>query len=203
MAENEKNELNEKSDYSSVFEFNDSEADASYVENMNRDYLYAIYGSEMNSLTKQVRYTRTKYLRDLMTANSRQEAEHKANLKNFLKVLPAIVIALVLSLFSLCGILFLYNLAKRISYLAMFTTHYFEYFSASPNEAYKACYLMCGVFGFFTALFFVIFVILLLTFGLSAYNKKKAIDKTHSRTVEAIETKKKENMLNGTYDPLK
>lgn len=180
--------MNKKSD-DSMFEQNGISAESLNAEAMNRDYLRAIYGEELEGLNREVRYTRTAYIKEKMEA---EEAYAQRLKKSRRSLIISAVIFAVTQIFTVS----FYELSKVYSD-AMVIEKY------SPNgtdEIVRAYWAASGVFGSLSWIIFVLSVLQFLFFLISGMNHVKNAKETYERVVKMIEEKKKEQMLAGTYD---
>lgn len=60
-----------------LFDSNGENTEMLKAKAMNRDYLHAIYGAELEPLNREVRYTRTAYLKELIDAEEACDTKTK------------------------------------------------------------------------------------------------------------------------------
>lgn len=167
---------------------------ASFVrsETMNRDYLYHIYGEDMDFLNKEVRLTRTKHY------ETREKIENGfAESIQYEKKKMVIVTAIFLVLVIFAVISFNISAESFDKYQELYELSFVEYMDKGIVRAYWA---MGG-------LFFGVGWIALVTgatgFGLLAYNSIKNVrqyKKKRGKALERLEESKREQMLLGLYD---
>ncbi len=81
----EKN-LNDNPEQSGSFNgmFDENTSDYIITQNMNRDYLWSIYNDDMDSLNKEIRMTRSDYIRRRVQIEKYIDTEIKADKKRIL-----------------------------------------------------------------------------------------------------------------------
>lgn len=165
-------ESGSKYDYSTVFDCNES-TEPSKEEFSSREYLKGIYknGEELDSsLNKDVRYTRSQYLNDFEMIENNYNGDIRLQKKSIAVTVCGGVMLLVL------GTLF-FKLAKAG---AMWATYSFLW--------------LAGYLTVIIALAAPVFLIIGFARKISKLKKAK------ERSLDMLETKKKEHMLSGTYD---
>lgn len=165
-------ESGSKYDYSTVFDCNGS-TEQSKEKYENREYLKGIYknGEELDSsLNKDIRYTRSQYLKDFETIENNYNGDIRLQKKSIAVSVAGGVILLIL------GILFF----KLAGAGAMWATYSFMW--------------LAGYLTIIIALAVPVFLII------GFVRKISKLKKAKERSVDMLETKKKEHMLSGTYD---
>lgn len=192
--------MNEKKDisstYNSIFDQN-SQEEVIEADKMNRDYLYHIYDDEMASLNKEIRMTRTGYLRERVKIEESFGNEIKNYRKNLrtISIISGVVIGIVVVLFIVAAIMIseymdgVWGFAlegKNVNNAVLNLTWY-----------YGAMVAFVGV------LIFILGALMFLFFGGSAIKAIKRLKKNKARALQRLEDMKEENMLAGTYDASK
>ena len=192
--------MNEKKDvsstYNSIFDQN-SQEEVIEADKMNRDYLYHIYDDEMASLNKEIRMTRTGYLRERVKIEESFGNEIKNYRKNLrtISVISGVVIGIAVVLFIVAAIMIseymdgVWGFAlegKNVNNAVLNLTWY-----------YGAMVAFVGI------LIFILGALIFLFFGGSAIKAIKRLKKNKARALQSLEDMKEENMLAGTYDASK
>lgn len=161
-------------------------------EAMNRDYLYNIYGEDMEFLNKEVRLTRTKHYEtrekvEIQFAENIRYEKKKIIIMTaiFLVILTFAIISLRLSADS-------FDKFYGINELA---------FNEYVERKYVRAYWAMG--GFFFGIGWISLVTGVMGFGVFAFSAIKNIKqykKRKERALESIEESKREQMLLGRYD---
>ncbi len=202
MAEEEKREFSETTDNEvptgaeyDVFDCNT----ATFVEvqEMNRDYLKQIYNEDMDFLNKDVRMTRTEYLKEVDKINENYDKEEKyfkrLLLASIIVAIIAIVIAVVLVAFW---------------YVDMKVYHQL-YGGAVLGENHlndaqlRGFWAMSANFGAVGWIILVCGIGQLLFFGSGYIKKLKRLKVNRQKALQILEERKKEFMLLGQYDSVK
>ena len=189
-----------KYDYNSVFSYNDNTENIN-AERMNRDYLKIIYNDEMKSLNKEVRYTRTQYLREISKAQSEFDNTKKQNKKDFIVAICLLIVLVSAGGYFTYQFFYFYHFARTLFAESVFNSS-FDIGNVNLADAVKSCYFACAISGFFSMLFYMIGLISFYILGTSGKNRARINKRTLRRTLDRIEEKKQENMLMGTYDSL-
>lgn len=192
--------MNEKKDisstYNSIFDQN-SQEEVIEADKMNRDYLYHIYDDEMASLNKEIRMTRTGYLRERVKIEESFGNEIKNYRKNLrtISIISGVVIGIAVVLFIVAAIMIseymdgVWGFAlegKNVNNAVLNLTWY-----------YGAMVAFVGI------LIFILGALIFLFFGGSAIKAIKRLKKNKARALQSLEDMKEENMLAGTYDASK
>ena len=162
-----------------LFDSNGENAEMLKAKAMNRDYLHAIYGAELEPLNREVRYTRTAYLKELIDAEEACDAKTK---KARRQIGIAAVVFVVTQVFTVLFFI-LARTFREFMAIEKFSEH-------GEDEMVRAYWASSGFFG---SLFWIILVF-------SSRNQIKAAKANYQWVVKTIEAKKQEQMLAGTYD---
>lgn len=181
----------EKSSYSSVFDYNGMTPQQFAADTMNRDYLNAIYGGELENLSRDVRYTRTQYLKEI-AENERSFEEGKKKTKKY--IIRAVLILVIIFLVSL--IFFEFGDYARQVYSWIMAEIYDVPLRVGWWAASGFMYTFFFILNYGSFLIFIIFMYAVL----KRYYLMKA---NYNKRMKDIENKKKENMMLGTYDSLR
>ena len=192
--------MSEKKDisstYNSIFDQN-SQEEVIEADKMNRDYLYHIYDDEMASLNKEIRMTRTGYLRERVKIEESFGNEIKNYRKNLrtISVISGVIIGIAVVLFIIAAIMIseymdgVWGFAlegKNVNNAVLNLTWY-----------YGAMVAFVGI------LILILGALIFLFFGGSAIKAIKRLKKNKARALQSLEDMKEENMLAGTYDASK
>ena len=154
-----------------LFDSNGENAEMLKAKAMNRDYLHAIYGAELEPLNREVRYTRTAYLKELIDA---EEA--------------CVVTQVFTVLFFILARTF-----REFMSIEKFSEH-------GTDEMVRAYWFSSAFFGSLFWIVLVLSILQLLFFIFSSRNQIKAAKANYQWKIKTIEEKKQEQMLAGTYD---
>lgn len=192
--------MSEKKDisstYNSIFDQN-AQKEVVEAETMNRDYLYHIYDDEMASLNKEVRMTRTGYLREIVKIEEGFEKEIKNNRKNLRKV--SIVSGIIVGIATVFLIIAAIMISEYMDGVWGFALEGTPVDNATLNLTwyYGAIVALIGV------LIFILGALIFLFFGGSAIKAIKRLKKNKARALKSLEDMKEQNMILGTYDASK
>ena len=156
---------------------------------MNRDYLHAIYGAELEPLNREVRYTRTAYLKELIDAEEACDAKTK---KARRQIGIAAVVFVVTQVFTVLFFI-LSRTFREFMAIEKFSEH-------GEDEMVRAYWASSGFFGSLFWVILVLSILQLLFFIFSSRNQIKAAKANYQWKIKTIEAKKQEQMLAGTYD---
>lgn len=184
------NELPEGVEYD-VFSENITESRVK-AEGMNRDYLKHIYKEDMEFLNKDVRMTRTGYLRDLDSVEKIYEKETKQAKKRLVLHTVIFAVALALSIYLFKQLFICWDIYRG---------GYASAVSGSVSKDIVAAYWMLGgVYGFFAALSLFGGIAQFIIFTMSNVKALKLAKRIREKAIRNIEGRKKECMLLGQYD---
>ena len=181
------NEVPQGADYD-VFECNVK----TFLESheMNRDYLKHIYKEDMDFLNKDVRMTRTEYLKEVDKINESYDKEEKF----FRRLLVAsIIIAIIAIVIAVVLVAFWYVDMRVYHQLyggAVFGENSLNGAQLRGFWAIGWIILVCGIGQ-------------LLFFGSGYIKKLKSLKKNRQKALELLEERKKDFMLLGQYDAAK
>lgn len=186
-------------DYNSIFDQNNS----NFLEedNMNRDYLQAIYNDDMDSLNKEIRMTRTQYFQKRQKIEDDFEKEikmYKKHLTIFAVIMAVFVGFGLFSLFQASEFQTLYREAYREIAFSTLTP-------GTEGDQQVAEYIRKGITVFST----VATISLLIGFSEFAFFGGGTIKhiyrlkKNREKALKHLEDMKKEIMLLGAYDASK
>lgn len=189
------NTVPEGADYD-VFSENTAE-DLAKAESMNRDYLKHIYKEDMSFLNKKVRMTRTQYLREIDKLNTYFKAEKKRFYKYFVLITAVLLVGLTIGIWAwhewyVCWIFYRAAFADHVIGKAVFT-----------EDEIKGIRSMCVIYGTLGSVALVLGVPQFGFFGYGYYKKLKALERYRNRSLDSLESRKKEAMLLGQYDALR
>lgn len=188
------NELPEGVPYD-VFEPNITESRVK-AEGMNRDYLKHIYNEEMGFLNKDVRMTRTGYLKDLETVETVYNKRIKQAKKQL--VLHAVIFAVLLALaVYFCDQWIVYSdLYEELTNFIMFDSR-----ATQDNGGLRRAYwAAAGLFGTLASISFFVGVAQFIFFTVGNVKSLKHAKKQREKAIKSIEGRKKEYMILGQYD---
>lgn len=179
-----------------VFSENTAE-DLAKAESMNRDYLKHIYNEDMSFLNKEVRMTRMQYLREIDELDAYYQSEKKNYKKQFVFITVVLIIFLGVGIWAIREWYLLWHIYNTVYKAAV-------YGSLSMNENEMKGFLMMTTFyGTIGVAAVLTGVCQFVFFGLGYYKKIKHLEIYKRRSLDSIETRKKESMLLGHYDSLK
>lgn len=202
MVEEEKREFSETTDNKvpngaeyDVF----AENTRTFIESqeMNRDYLKHIYKEDMDFLNKDVRMTRTEYLKEVDKINESYDKEEKffkkLLLASVIGAIIAIVIAVVLVAFWYVDMKVYHQLYGG----AVLGENHLR------GEELRGFWAMGANFGAVGWIILVCGIGQLLFFGSGYIKKLKRLKANRQKALEILEERKKEFMLLGQYDSVK
>ena len=186
-------------DYNSIFDQNNS--DFLKEDNMNRDYLQAIYNDEMESLNKEIRMTRTQYYQK----HQKIEDDFAKEIKMYKKHLA--IFAIIMMVFVGFGLFSMYQASEfQLLYREAYREIAFSTWApGTDGDQQVAEYIRKGITVFST----VATISLLIGFSEFAFFGGGTIKhiyrlkKNREKALKHLEDMKKENMLLGTYDASK
>lgn len=179
--------------YNSIFDENVID---SKTENMNRDYLYRLYNEDLNSLNKEIRMTRTEYLKKIQSFEASYAEEIKDSQK---KLMIFSAVALVLLLFGVFFLVLALDANKAFS-------EAFSYVQTHGSSTHRDLQTVLSyryiipIYAFFACLFAVSGIAEFFFFGGGAIKHLVRLKKNRVHALKSIEDLKKEHMLAGTYD---
>lgn len=188
------NELPEGAKYD-VFSENTSESRIK-AETMNRDYLKHIYKEDMAFLNKDIRMTRTGYLRDLDGVEKTYEKESKKAKKRLVLHTVIFVVAVALAV---------YFCTQWINYSGLYEelTNFIYFDSEATRDdggMRRAYWAAAGLFGSLAVISFFVGVAQFIFFTASNVKALKLAKRQREKAIRNIEGRKKEYMLLGQYD---
>lgn len=172
-----------------MFDCNGENAEMLKAKAMNRDYLHAIYGAELEPLNREVRYTRTAYLKELIDAEETCDTKTK---KAHRQIVIAAVVFVVTQGFTVLFFI-LARTYREFMAIEKFSEH-------GTDEMVRAYWFSSAFFGSLFWIVLVLSILQLLFFLISSRNQIKSAKENYQRVVKTIEAKKQEQMLAGTYD---
>ena len=202
MAEEEKREFSETTDNEvpkgaeyDVFEENTK----TFVESqeMNRDYLKHIYKEDMEFLNKDVRMTRTEYLKEVDKINESYDKEEKF----FRRLLVASIIIAIIAIVIAVVLVAFWYVDMRV-YHQLYGGAVFGENSLNGVQL-RGFWAMGANFGAIGWIILVCGIGQLLFFGSGYIKKLKRLKKNRQKALELLEERKKEFMLLGQYDSAK
>lgn len=202
MAEEEKREFSETidnevpqgADYD-VFECNVK----TFLESheMNRDYLNQIYKEDMSFLNKDVRMTRTEYLKEVDKINESYDKEEKF----FRRLLVASIIIAIIAIVIAVVLVAFWYVDMRV-YHQLYGGAVFGENSLNGAQL-RGFWAMGANFGAIGWIILVCGIGQLLFFGSGYIKKLKSLKKNRQKALELLEERKKDFMLLGQYDAAK
>lgn len=167
------------------------------VQAMNRDYLKHIYSEDMSFLNKEVRLTRMQYLREIDELDAYYQSEKKNYKKQFVFITVVLIIFLGVGIWAIRE---WYLLCQF--YNALYNEVGYGRISMNSSEM-KSFLMMVTLYGTIGVAAVLTGVCQFVFFGLGYYKKIKHLEIYKRRSLDSIETRKKESMLLGHYDSLK
>ncbi len=166
------------------------------AEDMNRDYLKHIYKEDMEFLNKDVRMTRTGYLRDLDTVEKAYEKETK-HAKIRLVLHTVIFVVAVAFAIYFCDQWIVYSgLYEEITNFIRFNTEA----THDDGELRRAYWAASGLYGSLAVISFCVGTAQFIFFTVSNVRALKLAKRIREKAIRNIEGRKKECMLLGQYD---
>lgn len=179
--------------YNSIFDENVID---SKTENMNRDYLYRLYNEDLNSLNKEIRMTRTEYLKKIQAFEASYAEEIKDSQK---KLMIFSAVALVLLLFGVFFLVLALDANKAFSEAFSYVQTHGSSTRRDLQTVLSYRYII-PIYAFFACLFAVSGIAEFFFFGGGAIKHLVRLKKNRVHALKSIEDLKKEHMLAGTYD---
>lgn len=181
--------VNNDKTQNTLFDSNGENAEMLKAKAMNRDYLHAIYGEDLESLNREVRYTRTEYLSERIEAEQTYQEKVKKPRRSVLISAGVLVAAQIFTVSF-------YELHKVYTQ-AMVLERY------APDGTTKMVRAYLAAAGFFGTTAWIILLLSVLQFLLFVFLWMKQIKTAKANyqwTIKQLEAKKQEQMLAGTYD---
>lgn len=167
------------------------------AENMNRDYLKNIYNEDMEFLNKEVKMTRSQYIKNYSDIEKHFADEKKRFVKYILFITAVFVILLSVGIWALHE----WDVCRKL-YIAINEASSQGVVSISNSE-YRGIWALTGLYGCIgwisICIGFVQFVFLA-----SGYLKKiRLLEKNKIKSLKTLDERKRDAMLLGQYDSLK
>lgn len=166
------------------------------AEGMNRDYLKHIYKEDMEFLNKDVRMTRTGYLRDLDTVESTYKKETKHAKMRLVFHTVIFVVAVAIAIYF-CNQWIIYSgLYEKLTNFIYFNSEA----ARDDGGMRRAYWAASGLFGSLAVISFFVGLAQFIFFTISNVRALKLAKRIREKAVRNIESRKKECMLLGQYD---
>lgn len=183
-------------EYNSIFDQN-SQEEVIETEKMNRDYLYHIYDDEMAFLNKEIRMTRTGYLKERVKIEESYENQIKSYRKHLRKVsLASGIIVGIAIVFLIASAILISEYMNGVWGFALEGKNV-------DNATLNLSWYYGAIVAFIGFLIFLLGALVFIFFGGAAIKAINRLKKNKTRALQSLEDMKEENMLLGTYDASK